>query len=43
MGLHMADALIAAACETRGTETFYTRNVSDFEKYEGPMEVVSLD
>ncbi|MCS4047481.1 putative nucleic acid-binding protein [Salinibacter ruber] len=22
MGLHMADALIAAACETRGTETF---------------------
>ena len=43
MGLHMADALIAAACETRGTETFYTRNVSDFEKYEGPMEVVFLD
>jgi len=42
-GLHMADALIAAACETRGTETFYTRNVSDFEKYEGPMEVVFLD
>lgn len=43
MGLHMADALIAAACETRGTETFYTRNVQDFEKYEGPMEVVFLD
>jgi predicted nucleic acid-binding protein len=41
MGLHMA--LIAAACETRGTETFYTRNVSDFEKYEGAMEVVFLD
>lgn len=43
MGIHMADALIAAACETRGAETFYTRNVSDFEKYEGPMEVVFLD
>jgi predicted nucleic acid-binding protein len=43
MGIHMADALIAAACETRGTETFYTRNVSDFKKYEGPMEVVFLD
>lgn len=43
MGLHMADALIAAACEMGGAETFYTRNVQDFEKYEGPMEVVFLD
>lgn len=43
MGLHMADALIAAGCEATGTETFYTRNVPDFEKYEGPMEVVFLD
>lgn len=41
----MADALtfIAAACETRGTETFYTYNVQVFETYEGPMEVVYLD
>lgn len=43
MGLHMADAMIAAACETGGAETFYTRNVQDFEKYEGPMDVVFLD
>jgi predicted nucleic acid-binding protein len=43
MGLHMADALIAATCETRGTKTFYTRNVQDFEKYEGPMDVIFLD
>ena len=43
MGLHMADALIAATCEARGAETFYTRNVQDFEKYEGPMDVVFLD
>ena len=42
-GLHMTDALIAAACETKGTEPFYTRNVRDFEKYEGPMQVVVLD
>lgn len=43
MGLHMADALIAAACETEGAKTFYTGNVRDFKKYEGPMEVVFLD
>jgi hypothetical protein len=43
MGLHMANALIAAACETSGAEMFYTRNVQDFEKYEGPMDVVFLD
>jgi hypothetical protein len=39
----MADALIAAAYETRGTETFRARNVSDFETYKGPMDVVFLD
>ncbi|MCS4191579.1 hypothetical protein GGP51_003075 [Salinibacter ruber] len=39
----MADALIAAACEARGPEAFRARNAFDVEKYEGPMEVVSLD
>ncbi len=34
MGLHMADALIAAACETRGPEAFRARSAFDFEKYE---------
>lgn len=43
MGLHIADALTAAACETSGSETFYTRNAQDFELYEEPMEVVFLD
>lgn len=43
MGLHMADALIAAACEMAGSEVFYTRNVRDFEKYEGSMDIVFLD
>lgn len=43
MGLHMADALIAAACEVEGAEVFYTRNWSDFKKYEGPMRVIFLD
>lgn len=40
---HMADALIAAACEMGGAETFYTRTVQNVEHYEEPMEIVFLD
>jgi predicted nucleic acid-binding protein len=43
MGIHMADALIAAACEQSGVDTFYTRNVQDFKQYEGEMTVVFLE
>ena len=32
----MTDALIAAVCETRGTEPLYKGTVQDFEKHERP-------
>ena len=41
--LHMANALIAAVCETRGTEPLYTGTVQDFEKPNGPAGVVFRD
>ncbi len=41
MGLPMADALIAASLEHVGCDLFYTSD-SDFEAYEGTMEVVFL-
>ncbi len=41
MGLSMADALIAASLEEVGCDRLYTSD-SDFEDYEGPMEVVFL-
>ncbi len=42
MGLPMADALIAASLERVGCDRVHTSD-SDFEKYEGPMEVVFLE
>ena len=42
-GLHMTDALIAAVCEMRGTEPLYTGTVQDFEKPDGPADVVFRD
>lgn len=41
MRLAMADALIAASLEAVGCETLYTSD-SDFEAYDGPMEIVFL-
>lgn len=41
MGLPMADALIAASLEEAGCDRVHTSD-SDFEAYEGPMEVVFL-
>ena len=41
MGLPMADALIAASLERVGCDRVHTSD-SDFEGYEGPMEVVFL-
>jgi predicted nucleic acid-binding protein len=41
MGLPMADALIAASLEHVGCDTLHTSD-SDFEAYEGDMEVVFL-
>jgi predicted nucleic acid-binding protein len=41
MGLSMADALIAASLEDVGCERLHTSD-SDFEAYEGPMQVVFL-
>lgn len=41
MGLPMADALIAASLERVGCDRICTSD-SDFEGYEGPMEVVFL-
>jgi predicted nucleic acid-binding protein len=41
MGLPMADALIAASLEHVGCSRVHTSD-SDFEDYEGPMEVVFL-
>jgi predicted nucleic acid-binding protein len=41
MGLPMADALIAASLEHVGCDTLYTGD-SDFEAYEGPMEIAFL-
>ena len=41
MGLPMADALIASSLEHVGANTLFTGD-SDFEGYEGPMEVVFL-
>jgi predicted nucleic acid-binding protein len=39
MGIHMADALIAASLERVGCTVFYTTNGADFERYNGPMTV----
>lgn len=39
MGIHMADALIAASLEEVGCQVFYTTNEKDFRRYEGPMAV----
>jgi predicted nucleic acid-binding protein len=41
MGLPMADALIAASLEHGGCNRVHTSD-SDFEDYEGPMDVVFL-
>lgn len=41
MGLPMADALIAASLERVGCDRLHTSD-SDFEDYEGPMDVVFL-
>jgi predicted nucleic acid-binding protein len=41
MGLPMADALIAASLEEAGCDRVHTSD-SDFEAYEGPMDVVFL-
>jgi len=41
MGLPMADALIAASLEHGGCDRVHTSD-SDFEDYEGPMDVVFL-
>jgi len=41
MGLPMADALIAASLEHAGCDRVHTSD-SDFEAYEGPMEVAFL-
>ena len=41
MGLPMADALIAASLEHADCDRLHTSD-SDFEAYEGPMEVVFL-
>ncbi len=41
MGLPMADALIAASLERVGCARLHTSD-SDFEDYEGPMDVVFL-
>jgi predicted nucleic acid-binding protein len=42
MGLAAADALIAASLEHVGCLEFYTAD-SDFERFEGAMQVVMLD
>ncbi len=42
MGLHMADALIAASLEHVGCTDIYTTNRADFERYTGPMRVTIL-
>lgn len=41
MRLSMADALIAASLEEVGCERLYTTD-SDFEDYDGPMEIIFL-
>jgi predicted nucleic acid-binding protein len=41
MGLPMADALIAASLEHAGCDRMHTSD-SDFEAYEGPMEIMFL-
>lgn len=41
MGLPMVDALIAASLEHQDCARVHTSD-SDFEDYEGPMEVVFL-
>lgn len=41
MGLPMADALIAASLEDVGCERLHTSD-TDFERYNGPMQVVFL-
>lgn len=41
MGLPVADALISASLENVGCDRMHTSD-SDFEDYEGPMEVVFL-